>query len=266
MTGLQTPVHRVVAPVASVVDAPVRRIRRAIAAALLVGVAATAGLGGWGHAVAASAAPTASSVMADSEAAVTVAGLTSRGPDPTTAVPPDFLRRMGYRPLVEELGGSPELVNPRGGCSSPFGSTRFDFDLACKHHDLGYDMLRYAARSGEPLGPSARQAIDSRFGADLAARCTQIADGVPDLDRRLVTRTQCRASALVYLGGVDINSWRQGWGSPNAESGLPWIAAGCMGLVAAVVAALLATGYAGHRSDASTNPRMSAPLVHSDVN
>lgn len=258
------------APPVGQVDAPARRIRRAIAAALLVGIAATAGLGGWGRALAATAVPTTSAVVADSEAASTVAGLTSAGSDPTTSVPSDFLRRMGYRPLVEELGGTDELVNPRGGCSSPFGSTRFGFDLACKHHDLGYDVLRYAARSGQPLGPSARQAIDRRFGTDLAARCEQIADGVPNLGRRLVVGTECQASALVYLGAVDTNSWRQGWGTPGSESGAPWVAAGGMGLVAAVVASLVLTGYAGHRSNPRTNIRVEAlvgaPSVGNDLN
>lgn len=242
-------------------DAPARRIRRAIAAALVVGIAVTAGLGGWGRTLAASAAPTTSSVVTDSEAAVTVAGLTSAAPDPTTGIPSDFLREMGYRPRVEGLGGSDELVNPRGGCSSPFGSTRFGFDLACKHHDLGYDVLRYAAQSGQPVGPSARQAIDRRFGTDLATRCTQVADAVPNLGRRLVVGTECQASALVYLGAVDINSWRQGWGTPGAESGAPWVAAGGMGLVAAVVAALVLTGYAGHRA----NPRTTGRPVEIDL-
>ena len=237
------------------VDAPARRIRRAVAAALVVGIAVTCGLGGWGRALAASAAPTTSSVVADSEAAVTVAGLTSAAADPTTGIPSDFLRKMGYRPQVEGLGGSDELVNPLGGCSSPFGSTRFDFDLACKHHDLGYDVLRYAAASGQPLGPSARQAIDGRFGTDLATRCTMVADAVPNLGRRLVVGTECQASALVYLGAVDINSWRQGWGTPGEESGAPWVAAGGMGLVAAVVAALVLTGYAGHRANHRTAGR-----------
>ncbi len=237
-----------VAPVGGAVDAPARRIRRAIAAALLVGIAVTAGLGGWGRALAANAAPTTSSGVADSEAAAAVVGLTSAATDTASFVPSDFLRRMGYRPRLEGLGGSDEFVNPRGGCSSPFGSTRFDFDLACKHHDLGYDVLRYAARSGQPLGASARQAIDRRFGADLAARCRQLAQDEPTLGRRLLVGTECQASAHVYVAGVDINSWRQGWGTPGAESGVPWVAAGAMGLVAAVVTALVLTGYAGHRA------------------
>lgn len=245
MTVQSPAVDRVAAPVVAAA-ARGHRIRRAVAVALLVGVAVTGLLGGWGRALAASAAPSTASLVADSEAAVAVAGLTSAVPDTTSAVPPDFLRRMGYRPQVEGLAGSDELVNPGGGCSSPFGSTRFDFDLACKHHDLGYDVLRYAARSGQPLGPAARQAIDRRFGADLTARCREVAGGVPTLGRRMLIGTECQASALVYLGAVDINSWRQGWGTPGTESGLPWVAAGGMGLVAAVVTALVLTGYAAH--------------------
>jgi len=252
VTILPLAVGGLVAPIAGAAAAPARWIRRSLAAALLVGIVVTAGLGGWGRALAANASPTTSSVVADTEAAVAVGGLTSTAADTTTFVPPDFLRRMGYRPQVEGLGGSDELVNPHGGCSSPFGSTRFGFDLACKHHDLGYDVLRYAARSGQPLGPPARQAIDRRFGSDLAARCRQVAQDVPTLGRRLLVSTECQASALVYLGAVDINSWRQGWGTPGAESGLPWVAAGAMGLVAAVVTALVLTGYAGHHA----NPRV----------
>jgi len=256
-----------------VADVRTRRLRRAIAAALLIGIAVTAGLGGWGRALAATAAPTRSSAIADSRAAVAVTELTSANadlsstdPDLTAAVPSDFGRTMGYRPLVEELDGSTELVNPGGGCSSPFGSTRFRFDLTCKHHDLGYDMLRYADRNGQPLGPSARLAIDRRFGTDLAARCAQVADSVPNLARRLVVVTECQASALVYLGAVDINSWRQGWGTPGTESGVPWLAAGAMGLLAAVVAALVLTGYAGHHSNPRTNRRASIPPAAGDLN
>jgi hypothetical protein len=223
-------------------------MRRVLAAALLVGIVVTAGLGGWGRALAAGAAPTTSSIIADSEAAAAVAGLTTAATDAPTGVPADFRATMGYRPLVEQIGASDELVNPAGGCSSPFGSTRFDFDLACKHHDLGYDVLRYAARSGQPLGPSARQAIDRRFGTDLADRCAQVVGAEHGLGHRLAVGIECQASAFVYLGAVDINSWRQGWGTPGVESGVSWLAAGGMGLVAAIVSGLVLNGYAGHRA------------------
>jgi len=265
VTHLLPAFDRVAAPVSGALDIPARRIRRAVVAALLVGIAVTAGLGGWGRALAATATPTSLSVAADSEAALAVAGLTASAPDVTTAVPSDFRRRMGYRPLVEAFGASDELVNPRGGCSSPFGSTRFGFDLACKHHDLGYDVLRYADRSGQPLGPSARQAIDRRFGSDLAARCTQVAAGVPDLGLRMVIGTECRTSALVYLASVDLNSWRQGWGTPGKESGVSWLAAGGMGLVAAVVTGLVLTGYAGHRTTPRTDPATTVVAVGGDL-
>ena len=88
-----------------------------------------------------------------------------------------------------------------------------------------------------------------------------VADAVPNLGRRLVVGTECQASAVVYLGAVDINSWRQGWGTPGEESGAPWVAAGGMGLVAAVVAALVLTGYAGHRA----NPRTTGRPVEIDL-
>jgi Prokaryotic phospholipase A2 len=252
-------------PVARALNTPGRRIRRAITAALLVGIAVTAGLGGWGRALAASAAPTRSSVAADSQAAVTVAGLTTTRSN-STVIPSDFFREMGYLPTVERLDGRAELVNPGGGCSSPFGSTQFGFDLACKHHDLGYDVLRYAARSGEPLGPSARQAIDRRFGTDLSARCSQVAGDEATLGRQMAVGVECRASALGYVGGVEINSWRQGWGTPGIESGWSWVAAGGMGLVAAIVAALVLTGYAGHHAHPRTVGSPAGPPLVSDLN
>src|SRR5688572_18193770 len=66
----------------------------------------------------------------------------------TWAVPADFASVMGYEPVTATLAdGSVRLVNPRGSCSVPGGWRQFDFDVACKAHDFGYDMLRYAART-----------------------------------------------------------------------------------------------------------------------
>jgi hypothetical protein len=144
------------------------------------------------------------------------------------SIPAAFVRELGYRPRVERADGRAELVNPHGGCSSPFGATTYDFDLACKHHDLGYDVLRFATREGHPLGQWARDAVDARFADDLYRRCDQVAAA------SRIRGAGCRLSAAAYVAAVDLNSWRQGWGTPIVERPAPWVAGGVMGLAVLV--------------------------------
>lgn len=114
-------------------------------------------------------------------------------------LPADFATVMGYVPV----GGATGPLRPDGGCSSPFGGTRYGFDAACRQHDLGYDLLRYARLTGHPLGGWARRAVDDRFTATMLARC----DG-----------PGCRATAVAYTAAIRFNSWRQGYGTPLVES------------------------------------------------
>src|SRR5512145_1834027 len=80
---------------------------------------------------------------AAAHAVAVVAGLADG--DPATAIPADFAPVMGYVPAAAVTpGGDHVMVRQSGECSSAFGGTKFDFALACKHHDLGYDLLRYA--------------------------------------------------------------------------------------------------------------------------
>ncbi|EXG80235.1 phospholipase A2 [Cryptosporangium arvum DSM 44712] len=123
-------------------------------------------------------------------------------------VPGDFGEVMGYWP-VREHGN---WVTPEGACSAPTGATRYDFSGACKAHDLGYDLLRYAARIGEPLGPWAREAVDAAFGRAMEARCRAVGGS-----------GSCRAAAAVYHGVVVANSWRQDWREPRPEPWVPWV-------------------------------------------
>jgi hypothetical protein len=102
-----------------------------------------------------------------------------------------------------------------GGCSSPFGGTRWGFAFACELHDHRYDLLRQAATRGTPLAPSARRAADAAFAARLDAQC----DGREGLDA-----IGCRATARLYAGAVAANSWRQRYGPPLPEPALPWLA------------------------------------------
>ncbi len=140
------------------------------------------------------------------------------------AVPPDFAAAAGYRPVIIDRAGQRVAGRDDGDCSSPLGATPFDFSAVCSRHDLGYDLLRYAALRGDPLGGWARRAIDDQLADGLAARCRE----------QPGTGLACVAAAALYAAVVRVNSWRQGDGAPLTEDGGRWaaaLAAGiCMGL------------------------------------
>jgi hypothetical protein len=121
---------------------------------------------------------------------------------------PAFREVMGYTPTEVRLAGSAMVrsIKPTGSCSSLLGSTPFDFSLACKAHDLGYDLLRFASRSRTPAGPAARQLLDAQFERDLHAQCLATQHGA--------ARTVCGIVAAAYAGGAKLNSWRQRYGAP----------------------------------------------------
>lgn len=163
-------------------------------------------------------------------AARAVAVMTGRaGGDVPAVIPADFSDVMGYEPeAVTDAEGTVRAMDPAGGCSSPFGAATSDFATACRIHDLGYDLLRYAVARGGELGPWARMAIDDEFGAMLRARCDHVDGG-----------TRCHAAAALGEGVVKVNSWRQGYGAPGVEDPLPYVGAGVL-LVAASVGPPLA--------------------------
>ena len=66
-------------------------------------------------------------------------------------VPSDFDAVSGYRPVVQ----SGTLAREDGGCSTPFGIGPDAFEAACRTHDLGYDLLRYAEKTDGRLAASA---------------------------------------------------------------------------------------------------------------
>nr|WP_280350835.1 hypothetical protein [Nocardia abscessus] len=134
-----------------------------------------------------------------------VAELAGGGPGALTAIPPDFVASFGYRPST--LDGL--LVNPRGDCSSPV-TLPAEFDTACKAHDLGYDLLRYADQRGEPLGPWARQALDATLDRQMHQACAARVDPF--------SRARCDAMASIANTAVDLNSRRQDYGAPVVES------------------------------------------------
>jgi len=156
-------------------------------------------------------------------AAHAVEVLTGGDPASLAALPPDFAAVMGYQPvLATDADGSRHVINPQGECSASILSSHLqEFDRACKTHDLGEDLLRYAALEHGELGGWARRAIDDRFADDLTALC----DG-----RGAV----CHAKARVAEAGVRLNSWRQGEGVAADEDGRPYAAAGVLFLGAVV--------------------------------
>ncbi len=138
------------------------------------------------------------------QASAAVAELTAGGPGALSVIPPDFVASFGYRPsAVDGL-----VVNPRGDCSSPV-TLPAEFDTACKAHDLGYDLLRYADRRGEPLGPWARQALDATLDRQMHEACATRVDPF--------SRARCDAMASIANTAVDLNSRRQDYGAPVVE-------------------------------------------------
>lgn len=162
-------------------------------------MAATVFLAPAPHAAAASA------PIESAQAVTAVTDLTAGGPGSLTAIPPDFFASFGYRPST--MDGL--VVNPQGDCSSPV-TLPPEFDTACKAHDLGYDLLRYADRRGQPLGPWARQALDATLDRHMHEACATRVESF--------SRARCDAMATIANTAVDLNSRRQDYGAPVVES------------------------------------------------
>ncbi len=136
------------------------------------------------------------------------------GRNPLRELPADFDQVTGRRPvLMRAPDGTMRAVHPGGGCSSPWGDTRWDYSVGCKAHDLGYDMLRYAERKGQPLAPRVRERLDDRLSADMHAQCRLNPRGSPAF---------CQVVASLYTVGLVVNSWHQRWGPPRNEPVGPW--------------------------------------------
>ncbi|HET7306112.1 MAG TPA: hypothetical protein VFJ12_16350 [Segeticoccus sp.] len=133
------------------------------------------------------------------------------------ALPDDFSAVEGYRPRIEEG----LLVDPTGGCSSPFPLPH-ELHAACRLHDLGYDLLRHAAQAGAPLPAGARESIDDRFDRAMHAACDRQDSGP--------ARAGCTAWADVASAAVRVNSWRQHWSTPVLDGPLS-ITTGAMGVL-----------------------------------
>lgn len=120
--------------------------------------------------------------------------------NPDRWLPADFAEVMGYRPIVEDVAGVPAATRADGGCSSPVGDADEPIGAACRAHDFGYDLMRYADATGEPIPTAARHAVDAQFAADMERACHG--------------GTRCDAVAGLYDAAVRVNSVREGWVAP----------------------------------------------------
>ncbi|GAA3816512.1 phospholipase A2 [Amycolatopsis tucumanensis] len=126
-------------------------------------------------------------------------------------LPADFTQVTGVVPgQMQARDGTVRAVHVDGGCSTPWGddNTKWDYAVPCKAHDLGYDLLRYAAAVGHPLGQDVREALDQRLSDDMHAACV-----INPMDS---PRT-CRVVASLYSAGLVVNSWHQRWGPPVGD-------------------------------------------------
>lgn len=112
-------------------------------------------------------------------------------------MPNDFEQRIGYRPVM--VDGMP--ANPHGACSSPIPLPTA-FEPLCRTHDYGYDLLRYAGLTGEPLGGWARKGLDAMLISRMRETCHN---------------PVCRQSAELAEIGLRFNTWRQDSGVPVPE-------------------------------------------------
>ncbi|UYP17634.1 hypothetical protein OED52_13185 [Rhodococcus sp. Z13] len=183
---------------------------------VLVRLASTLLLAAAAHsAISAPAAPAATGNTGSGNTAA-AAAITALVADDTEAAqaafPTDFAAVMGYSPIVERgLDSVARLVDPEGDCSAPIPLPEV-FESACRVHDLGYDLLRYARATEGELGPDARRRLDSLFARHLDLACRS--------DPQIAL---CHPISKIASAAVEFNSWRQGRHSPVPESPLPLV-------------------------------------------
>ena len=146
--------------------------------------------------------------------------LTHPGPQPTalSLLPADFTQVTGVEPgALAAPDGTVRAVHVDGGCSTPWGddNTKWNFAVPCKAHDLGYDLLRYAEKVGQPLDPAIRASLDSRLSSDMHAMCRINPMG---------SAGTCEVVASLYTAGLEVNSWHQRWGPPVGDPIGPMLA------------------------------------------
>jgi hypothetical protein len=178
-----------------------------------------------------------------------IEALTHPGAEPTalSLLPADFTQVTGVVPgALPARDGTVRAVHGDGGCSTPWGddNTKWDYSVPCKAHDLGYDLLRYADKIGQPLAPEVRASLDARLSADMHNACR-----VNPMDS---PRT-CQVVASMYSAGLVVNSWHQRWGPPVGDPIGPMLAG------VAVIGCLLVFRLRGWLSARRARPARPGP-------
>jgi len=140
----------------------------------------------------------------ESDDSARLVGLLTEERATLASVPASFDSALGYQPVA--MAGN--LVDPKGGCSTPGRIGPESFDTACRTHDLGYDVLRFAEAEGDRLGAWARFDLDLLLYTETLETCETF---------------RCRATATAYYTAVTANSIRQGYKAPTKEPTLPWL-------------------------------------------
>ncbi len=124
------------------------------------------------------------------------------------ALPPGFADFRHYTPVRVETAHGTRIQNPRGDVSVPtgWGLPTEEFLPAAKSHDLGYDLLRYFGKQGQPLPGSARKAADALFREDCIHEANDHHSGFDKLKFRFLAES--------YALAVKLNSISQGYGVP----------------------------------------------------
>lgn len=187
----------------SYLDAMRAAVNRIFLSSMVISTVVAVGM--WPAAAGATSTPPSISATEVSErnsaAGRVVAALT--GPDPQQAMqvlPDDFEVLIGYHPQL--IDGLPS--NPDGACSSPIPLPG-QFEDLCRTHDFGYDLLRYAQRHGQPLGPWARTSLDRMLIESMHHSCSNPA---------------CHWAADLARIGLAFNTWRQHAGTPVSNESM----------------------------------------------
>jgi len=117
-----------------------------------------------------------------------------------------FLAERGGAVKVKKTKAGLRAMRSDGSCSGGPGSAFFfNFNNACKTHDLGYDLMRFFRSSGS--WGSTRWVVDFLFLEDMTADCR---------GRGFFGSYQsaCYRIARTYYRVVQTVSWVQGYGVP----------------------------------------------------
>ena len=108
-----------------------------------------------------------------------------------------------YEPEAVAVPGGIRMTDPAGSCSSgslPSSTRHYDFRVACRTHDYGYDLLRYLDLSG-----GRRRAVDQFFVRDMELSCKSRSEEEKD---------RCLRAANLAFRAIRISSNMRNYNTP----------------------------------------------------